>query len=246
MKRLFITFLILASQIAFADEKELFKQANNAYAEQQFDSALEIYTQLIEEGWQSAAIYFNTGNCYFRLNSIGKAILYYEKAKKLAPDDPDIQANLKLAESQKIDDFEVVPTPAFTRIFNSILSVFSNSNWLIIGIILIFLSATALTLFLLSKNKSTLRFGLYLSFGVLGILFLFLGNLKVNQDENSRFAVLTVSNAYVKSEPNTGEDLFIVHEGTKAKIEETFNAWVKVRFPDGKTGWVLAESFESI
>ena len=81
MKRLLIIFLFIATQFAFANEQDRFKQANNAYAEQRYDSALEIYSQLIEDGWQSAAINFNTANCYYRLNSIGKAILYYEKAK---------------------------------------------------------------------------------------------------------------------------------------------------------------------
>ena len=70
--------------------------------------------------------------------------------------------------------------------------------------------------------------------------------LRLNQEENNTFAVLTIANAYVKSEPNTGEDLFIVHEGTKAQIEETFNEWAKARFPDGKTGWLLSESLETI
>ena len=80
----------------------------------------------------------------------------------------------------------------------------------------------------------------------MGLLFLFLGNLKVNQEENNQLGILTVANVYVKSEPENGEDLFIVHEGSKAKIEETFNGWIKARFPDGKTGWLQAESFEAI
>lgn len=246
MKRLLAFLFFVPALIGFANEQERFAEANKAYSEQQFDSALEIYTQLMEEGWQSSAIYFNTANCYYRLNSIGKAILYYEKAKVLAPEDKDILANLKLAETRKIDAFEVVPTPAFTRIFQSLLSSFSNSTWLTIGLSLIFLSATVLTLFLLSKNKSTLRFGLYITFGAVGLVFLFLGNVKLNQEENNTFAVLTIANAYVKSEPNTGEDLFIVHEGTKAQIEEIFDEWVKARFPDGKTGWLLSESLETI
>ncbi len=246
MKRLLAIFFFVCGLNGFANEQVRFEEANKAYSEQQFDSALEIYNQVIDEGWQSAAIYFNTANCHYRLNSIGKAILYYEKAKLLAPEDEDILANLKLAESQKIDEFEVMPTPVFTRIFNSLLAVFSNSIWFIVGLILIFLGATALTFFLVSKSKSTLRFGLYLTLGTTGLLFLFLGNIKLNQEENNTSGVLTIANAYVKSEPNIGEDLFIVHEGTKAHIEETFSNWIKVRFPDGKTGWLLAESFESI
>ena len=76
MKRLLAFLFLVSALIGFANEQERFAEANNAYSEQQFDSALEIYSQLIEEGWQSSAIYFNTANCYYRLNSIGKAILF--------------------------------------------------------------------------------------------------------------------------------------------------------------------------
>ena len=244
-KQLLIVFMALGF-LGYSNQEEIFAEANQAYSEQAFEEALKGYTELISEGWTSAALFYNTGNTYFRLNQIGKAILYYEKALKLTPNDPDILANLRLAESQRIDEFDVMPTPVLKRIYRTLLEVFSPTAWFGIALLLILLGSLALTLFLLSKSKSTLRFAIYLASGGLGLLFLTAGYFSLNEIKTNTYGVLTVPNTYVQSEPNGGEDLFIIHEGTKAKIEEEFSGWVKARFPDGKTGWLEQESLERI
>jgi len=63
---------------------------------------------------------------------------------------------------------------------------------------------------------------------------------------NSRVsAILTVQNAYVKSAPaDSAQDLYIIHEGTKLVIQETFSVWVKVALPDGRLGWIVEDSVQ--
>ncbi len=48
----------------------------------------------------SPARLFNAGNANLREGRIGEAILNYERASFMAPNDPDIQANLRLARSK--------------------------------------------------------------------------------------------------------------------------------------------------
>ena len=55
---------------------------------------------IISNNIESSELYFNLGNAYYKTNSIGLAILNYERAKKLAPDDEDISANLKNCKSE--------------------------------------------------------------------------------------------------------------------------------------------------
>ena len=55
------------------------------------------------------------------------------------------------------------------------------------------------------------------------------------------------ANAYVKSAPSTqSEDLFILHEGTKVLVLETFNNWTKIKLSDGMIGWLESDVVEEI
>lgn len=55
------------------------------------------------------------------------------------------------------------------------------------------------------------------------------------------------ANAYVKSAPSTqSEDLFILHEGTKVLVLESFNNWTKIKLSDGMIGWLESNVVEKI
>jgi tetratricopeptide (TPR) repeat protein len=247
MKKLSFTIaLVFQLVVGAANTEETFASGNKLYTEQNYSEALVQYHSLADSGYVSSALFFNMGNAYYRLNQLGNAILYYEKAKAIDPDNKDILANLAIADAGKIDKFETVPTPALTRIWNSVIGLFSASTWLTIALVFIFGGASFLTLFLVNKNKSTVKFSAYVALGALGLFFLFIGKMKQDQMQNNIYGVLVTSNAYVKSEPNGGQDLFIVHEGSKAKIEETFQDWIKVRFSDGKSGWLSSSEFTAI
>ncbi|MEJ2543653.1 MAG: hypothetical protein P8Y99_06265 [Calditrichaceae bacterium] len=41
-------------------------------------------------------------------------------------------------------------------------------------------------------------------------------------------------------------EVFILHEGTKAKIERIAGEWYEVRLADGKTGWLKSTNMEII
>lgn len=242
---LFGLVLTLGNAWCQAPEQQL-KLGNELYAQQKFNEALETYHILTDSSWSSASLFYNMGNTYFRLGENGKAILYYEKALKLSPKDPDIQYNLNFAKQNLIDVFEDVPQPVMARLWEGTLNLFSSSAWAIVGLLFTFLGMGLLIYFLIQKTKSTLSFSMYAFSGVLGVLLLFLGYSKNQLDNNRVFGVLTIANTYVKSEPEQGQDLFIIHEGTKALIEEEFGTWKKVRFSDGQSGWISNDGFEEI
>jgi len=246
MKKL-IFFFVLVAHVGVAQSlDETFKTGNDFYAEQNFVEALTQYHILADSGWQSAPLFYNMGNSYYRLGKTGFSILYYEKALLQNPKDPDILNNLAVAEQNKIDEFEVVPTPVLKKVGLAFINFLGVDVWAIMGLVLVFIAATLIVVFLKSTKKSTVQFSLYVVLGLMGLFSLFMANQKNNYDQNQHFGVLVIDNAYVKSAPQTGEDLFIIHEGTKAKIEEHFNDWVKVRFPDGNSGWLEIEGFEEI
>jgi tetratricopeptide (TPR) repeat protein len=76
---------------------QAFDRANRLYEQGQYTNALAAYDELLGSGRVSAAIYFNRGNVCFKAGQIGRAILNYRLAQRLAPRDADILANLQFA-----------------------------------------------------------------------------------------------------------------------------------------------------
>src|ERR1044072_673873 len=96
-KLITLLFLFSASLLRAEDPSVVFDSANAAYAAGKYEKAIQLYQKIEAENTVSAGLYFNLGNAYYKTNNTGKAILYYERAKMLDPDDEDINVNLKLA-----------------------------------------------------------------------------------------------------------------------------------------------------
>lgn len=73
-----------------------FDAANRLYEQARYREAAAAYEGLLGQGLVSPALYFNLGNAWFKAGEAGRAILNYRLAERLAPRDPDIQANLRL------------------------------------------------------------------------------------------------------------------------------------------------------
>ena len=66
-------------------------------------------------------------------------------------------------------------------------------------------------------------------------------------NEVDKNAIVTSASAYVKSSPDEkGNDLFIIHEGTKVEILDDYLAWKKIRIPNGSIGWLKNNEIEQI
>ncbi len=84
--------LVFSTAGAFAGIGE----ANKLFQSGDFPAAASAYQKIIDVDGPSAAVLYNLGNSHYRLGQYGPAILAYERAKLLAPRDPDLQANLNL------------------------------------------------------------------------------------------------------------------------------------------------------
>jgi hypothetical protein len=58
---------------------------------------------------------------------------------------------------------------------------------------------------------------------------------------DTSLAIIYVPTVTIKSSPdNSGNDLFILHEGTKVSIKSTLSDWLEIQTEDGNTGWLPA------
>ena len=109
MKRTVLIFALFFCFGVNAQTEALFNRATDAYNEGNYQQAIEVYNQILDKGEHSAALYFNLGNSYYKLNQIAPSIYYYEKALLLSPNDPEIKTNLSYAQNMTLDAIEVLP-----------------------------------------------------------------------------------------------------------------------------------------
>jgi tetratricopeptide (TPR) repeat protein len=244
-----LLFVVSLSKVFSFDASAEYQKANSLYQKNSFDSAAKIYEKIISEEYFSTEVYFNLGNCYYKTNKSAKAILNYERALKLKPNDEDILFNLKVAQLKIVDKIETVPEIFYVRWTKNLASVFSVDGWgklITICVWLMFLFASVYAV----SQRSTLK-TLSLIFTFAFLLFtsaaLFLAKQNFELTKMKRSAVILSESVYVKSSPGENNtDLFLLHEGTKASILDEFENWEKIKIANGSVGWVKKTDLEEI
>jgi tetratricopeptide (TPR) repeat protein len=246
----FLVVMLLSHFNSFAqDPQSLMNTANQAYNEGLYDSALNVYSLIENKKLESATLYYNMGNAYFKNNDLSSAILYYEKAKKLAPNDEDIDYNLGIANSLIVDKIEKVPVLFYKHWWNYFYNLFNVDTWTIISILSWLVLLFFIGVFALTHSRSVKKLSFYL-----GVLFLFLtigtfglASQKYYFGKEHKDAIIFTPTITVKSSPTLNAvDLFVVHEGTKVRILDHVQNWVKIKIPDGSIGWLPEESLRTI
>lgn len=228
---------------------DLYHKANISYQKQDYASAISFYDQLIKLNYISPEVYYNLGNCWFKTGNISKAILNYERARKISPDDEDVNFNLKIASLKVVDKIETVPQVFYKRWINSISTAMPGNSWSIVFILGIWLLVAAIAGFLISRSTviKKIAFILILAFAGLNVVFYILASRSYNISYEDKEAVVMAASVYVKSAPEEkGNDLFILHEGTRVAVLEQMNNWQKIRIANGTVGWMKGNELEII
>jgi tetratricopeptide (TPR) repeat protein len=242
-------FVFSTISIAENDPSALFEDANKAYLAKDYKSAINLYEEILRNDYESSALYYNLGNAHYRTGRIGYAILYYEKALKLSPNDEDVQHNLLLANLRTIDRIDTLPEFFIFKWWEGMLNFFTLKGWLYV-VLFFYLVLLVLAGFYFfadtpSKQKTAI-FGSAVSLLLLAFtVALFI--VKFNREVNEQTGVIVADSSTVLLAPeNTAGEAFIVHEGLKIKIEDKVNEWTKIRLIDGKIGWVKTREIEVI
>jgi tetratricopeptide (TPR) repeat protein len=245
-----LAFLIIISAAVTAQNiEEVFASANRMYQQKQYDKSVQLYEELVNEGYEGVSLYYNLGNAYYRLDNLGYAILYYEKALKLAPVDEDIRHNLRLANAKTTDKLTEFPPFFLFNIWENIIDFFSLKGWIYTVYILFIMLLLSLGGYLLLRNPLYQKYSFFSGI-ILLIFFIFstvIMSVKLNRDVNITKGILVERQSNVKASPDqSSNDAFIIHEGLKVTIEDRVGEWVKVKLNDGKTGWIPEEHIRII
>jgi tetratricopeptide (TPR) repeat protein len=241
-----LTVFLLHLAVASAQTKV---QADEAYSQQEYEQAIDLYAQLVERG-AGADVYYNMGNAYYRLDSMARAILCYERALRLRPGDDDVSFNLQLARSKTVDRLAPEREMFFVTWYRSLVNFFSVDAWTLISIVGLAAALVLLLCYFFADSERLRRVSFFSSLALV-VLFvlstLFAWQQKTSLASRSD-AIVMVPSVVVRNIPSdSGTDQFTLHAGTKVTVTDASMAdWMQVHLPDGRQGWVDARALEVI
>lgn len=253
MRRALIILIILISLPAWLCATEnpdsLFTAGSELYNKGDHAGALELWQEIADEGLYSPALYYNMGNAAFKSGKTAHSILWYEKALLMKPFDEDIRYNLEIARSYVTDRFDTIPELFVLRWFRMMSLVLDSNGWAILTVLLFAVCLVLLLLWLFSGKpgvkRMTLSAALFSITLALFSLALYHGNRTITIEKRSA-VILSPAETGMSSPGTGGKELFVIHEGTKVKIEEEAGEWIRIRLPDGNVGWITTGSIGKI
>lgn len=249
MKRIVLFFITLTLVLTAVAQTKV--AADELYKKEKYTEAAAAYEKLLQskEG-VSAALYYNLGNAYYKLDNIPLAILNYERALLLEPGDGDIRANLALARGKTVDKVTPPSEMFFVTWWHNMCNSMSSYTWCIFAVVCFVLMLLGVLAYMFVPQLLVRKIGIY---GAMVLLFLVvIANFAAySQNEafaNRNSAIIIAPAVSVKSSPNeTSTDLFLIHEGSKVEIlDATMKQWREVKFEEGKQGWISLSAIEVI
>jgi len=245
--RIFIIVFILFSFHGMAQSEVLFQKATDAYNNGEYQKAIDFYGTILEQGKHSPELYFNLGNCHYKMDEIGPSIYYYEKALLLEPNDQEIKNNLSFAKNMRLDAIDEMPRTAMRRLHDSVVLALSIDQWAYLAITMVFLFVLGFITYYILYSATFKRIAfiaantaLFIAIFSVAMAYMANRNQKVKNP-----AIIFEREVVVTSEPNErSEKVFALHEGTKVNVLESLENWSKVRIADGQTGWMPSQGLK--
>lgn len=240
--------------------------ADSLYKNKDYSEAASIYEEIMQKQGVSAELLYNLGNTYYSMGENGKAMLCYERAKKLLPGNKIINHNLellriKVTESNKgsLQGKEGNVEPERETFMDNIYKIIavdsSSDSWAVFAVLSFILFLLALSMYVFTPNVLARKTGFFsgitfLSFTIIFIVFACLGSSHFNKKDE---AVLMDFSVRLLEQPKEGslQSSSLLNKGTKLHIMEiktdnTGEEWLKVRLNSDNIGWIKSQSVEII
>jgi tetratricopeptide (TPR) repeat protein len=227
----------------------LYQQGNEAYQNGDYQKAIQLYQQILESGVTNGAALYNLGNAYFKDNQLGRAILFYERAKRLLPRDRDVAANLALANQLTLDKITTDRGALWIRglTWPSRTLNISELTWITFGL---YLMTAALVAAVIWTRKIGFRKKILVASLIAGVLLVVVGaSLLGNIYQQRKVPKAIVLTPVQEARSGPGQEytkIFTVHEGTKVRIRQEREGWYLISLPNGLGGWIPGNAVEII
>lgn len=238
---LFFSFCLSANVFA-ASPAEDFAQALSLQQHKKNNEAIKLYEQVASSGQTSPELYNNLGLAYLAENNLGKAVVQFERALKLAPTHSDALHNLAVAK-QKIQNFAApLPASGIASAWASMAGLLSPNLWALVA----FLCAAGIAFIIYKLNDA--KKWLWVATCTLALFFvLALGHSQKNRLYHSPKAVLLTAKVGLRQQPNIqAQEVEFIHQGASGLIVERQADWLRLQLPNGFVGWLPASLTEEV
>ncbi len=238
LKAVLVFLLVLPCLAAAGGLDYNFEQGNQHYIDGEYVQAITEYEKVVAAGYHSAALYYNLGNAYFREGQLGQAIMNYIRARRLAPRDDDILANLQFAKQYTIDKIEVTQQTILLDYINSFFDSFSLAEITWIAAILYVITALIILIRFVYRRFHVPTPVFLVVLGLFLVATIFTA-VKLDRDVLTRKGVVLAQQAEVRSGP--GQDFstkFTAHAGLTFNIEREESGYYWVNFENRLKGWI--------
>ncbi|MES2287161.1 MAG: tetratricopeptide repeat protein [Bacteroidota bacterium] len=246
---LILLFAILYSFANASTNSLLLDSANNAYSKGDYSKASKLYENILSNGQEAPEVYFNLGNTYYKTNNIAFAILNYERALKLEPDNEDFNFNLKLANQKTEDKIDAAPQLFLNQWKNGLVDLMTEKGWSQLCILLICVSLILFAIYITMQKRGLKQVGFFggTTLVILSIITFFIAQHKYSITKNNTEAIITSPSITVTGSPNEkGTKLFILHAGTKVNVTQEDVSWAEIKIANGNTGWIKISELQKI
>ena len=244
MYKVFNIFFLTLGMVYSQNIDSLFSSGNDSYNKNQFDVSVIAYENILSQGFYSADLYYNLGNAYFRLDSLGFAIWAYSKALQISPRDKNCIYNLNLTKER----LNVQITYPKNYLLVSMLFKIRNNitfneliflSSLITVCLFIFNFINEINIFNVNFKKKLFKTSVFLA--------IFLHTLSIDSYflKRKEEAILIKEYMNIFSEPfsSNGNVVAVVNEGAKIQLLNFQGSWSEVLLDSGEKGWIPSSSY---
>ena len=231
-------FMVMASAVSLRANEPArdFIDGIRHYRSGNHEAAATDFLNVAASGVASGELFYNLGNAHLKNGQIGRAILWYERARQWIPNDPDLVFNLEHARSFVTDE-----KPEGTPLIYKIIFFWNHrlgDQWIIWMAVGANLAFWAVLVGLKTRRRTIVKMRVA-SLMTLAAIFVSTALYNYYQSEYRKEGIVLLTRVSVRSglsEEST--ELFVLHAGTKIKIEKQMKNHFRIYFSDGKIGWV--------
>jgi tetratricopeptide (TPR) repeat protein len=206
------------------------------YQEGRYDEAIKAFQKIADAGVRNGKLFYNLGNAHLKMDRLGYALLWYERALKIIPDDPDLKFNYRYALLLTQDERAGHTEPIFKVLFfwKHLLSA-ETIRWTAVLLNALFWSILIIRVVLRKRRLQWVNSILL----VLAVVFTATAFYNYFEAHHVRQAVILQEAVAVRSgltEDST--QLFVLHAGTKVRIEKQHKNHYRIHYSEDKIGWI--------